>query len=202
MKQIAHILEDFGTPRAGSTVSAPPALSEEEIETIRLDGYESGYQAGWDDASKAMKEDQSAFSAEFARNLQDLSFTYHEAHAAVLSAIQPLLTGIIDKVVPDAARETLGLRLKEELEALVKRKSTQRVEIVVAPANVERVQDLTMQDFGFPLAVLPDDTLGEGQVFLRIGEEETEIDLAAVTEGIRQAVEGFFTEEERKIENG
>ena len=43
MKPIARILEDFGRPDA----TAPPGLSEEELETIRLEAFENGYKAGW-----------------------------------------------------------------------------------------------------------------------------------------------------------
>jgi flagellar biosynthesis/type III secretory pathway protein FliH len=192
MKQIARILEDFGTPH----LPTAPAMSDEELETIRPEAFENGYKAGWDDAAKALREEQSHITSDLARNLQDLSFTYTEAHSAVLAAIRPLMGDIIDKVVPELARETLGLRIKDELEQLAKRKASQRVEILVT------TEGLMSQDFGFPLAVVADDTLSEGQVFMRFDDEETEIDLNAVTEGIRQAVDGFFTEQERKIQNG
>jgi flagellar biosynthesis/type III secretory pathway protein FliH len=198
MKQIARILEDFGTPH----LPTAPAMSDEELETIRLEAFENGYKAGWDDAAKALREEQSHITSDLARNLQDLSFTYTEAHSAVLAAIRPLMGDIIDKVVPELARETLGLRIKDELEQLAKRKASQRVEILVSPENLVTTEGLMSQDFGFPLAVVADDTLSEGQVFLRFDDEETEIDLNAVTEGIRQAVDGFFTEQERKIQNG
>ncbi|QOL81874.1 FliH/SctL family protein [Pseudooceanicola spongiae] len=198
MKQIARILEDFGTPH----MPTAPAMSDEELETIRLEAFENGYKAGWDDAAKALREEQSHITSDLARNLQDLSFTYTEAHSAVLAAIRPLMGDIIDKVVPELARETLGLRIKDELEQLAKRKASQRVEILVSPENLVTTEGLMAQDFGFPLAVVADDTLSEGQVFLRFDDEETEIDLNAVTEGIRQAVDGFFTEQERKIQNG
>ncbi|KAA2315585.1 ABC transporter ATP-binding protein [Pseudooceanicola sediminis] len=198
MKQIARILEDFGT----APLPAGPAMNEEELETIRLEAFENGYKAGWDDAAKALREEQSHIASDLARNLQDLSFTYTEAHSAVLSAIRPLMGDIIDKVVPDLARETLGLRIKTELEQMAKRKASQRVEILVAPDNLATTEGLMEEDFGFPLSVVPDDTLSEGQVFLRFDDEETEIDLNAVTDGIRQAVDSFFTEQERKIQNG
>ncbi|WP_368484348.1 ABC transporter ATP-binding protein [Pseudooceanicola sp. HF7] len=200
MKQIAMILEDFGAPRRAP--AATPAMSEEELETIRLEAFENGYKAGWDDAAKAMKEEQGHITSDFARNLQDLSFTYHEAHSHVLAAIRPLLNDVIDTVVPELARETLALRVKDQLEELATRKAAQRVEIVVVQDHVPVIEALLEEDFGFPLSVTADDTLSEGQVFLRFGEEETEIDLAAVTDGIRQAVEGFFTEQERKVQNG
>ena len=64
------------------------------------------------------------------------------------------------------------------------------------------VDGLAEQDFGFPVRVQSDDTLSDGQVFLRFGEEETEIDLGAVTDGIRDALAGFFAEQERMEHHG
>lgn len=199
MKQIASILEDFGAPQPRP---APPGLSEEELETIRLEAFENGYKAGWDDSSNAARDEQSHITADFARNLQDLSFTYHEAHSQVLAAIRPLLAEVIDKVVPELSRDSLGARVREELEALAQDRAGQPVELVVAPGNLATAEGLLDQDHGFPLQAVVDETLSEGQVFLRFGQEETEIDLNAVTEGIRQAVDGFFTEQERKVQHG
>ncbi|QPM91274.1 FliH/SctL family protein [Pseudooceanicola algae] len=199
MKQITRILEDFGASR---TNAPAPAMSDDELETIRLEAFENGYKAGWDDSSKAQREEQGHITADFARNMQDLSFTYHEAHSHVLAAIRPLLTDIIDTVVPELARETLALRVRDQLEELATRKAVQKVEIASAALHLPVIEALLEEDFGFPLIIAPDDTLSEGQVFLRFGEEETEIDLGAVTDGIRQAVEGFFTEQERKVQNG
>lgn len=198
MKPIVNILEDFSAPEA----TPDKGLSEEELETIRLEAFETGYKAGWDDAARAAKEEQSHITADFARNLQDLSFTYHEAHSQVLAAVKPLLEDIVDKILPETARETIGLRLKDQLEELARRKARQRVEITVAPANLPAVEALTEQDFGFPLVVAGDDTLSDGQVFLSLGEEETEIDLGEVTDGIRTALAGFFAEQERIEQHG
>lgn len=198
MKSIARILEDFGAPQATHT----PGLSEEELETIRLEAFENGYKAGWDDAARAARDEQGHIAADFGRNLQDLSFTYHEAHGHVLAAVKPLLEDIVQKILPDAARETLGLRVADQLEALAREKSAVPVEIAVAPDNLPILEGLTEQDFGFPLAIQGDDTLSDGQVFLRFGAEETEIDLGEVTEGIRAALAGFFAEQERKEDHG
>lgn len=198
MKQIARILEDFGLPRAEAT----RGLSEEELETLRLEAFENGYQAGWEDASKAAREEQGHVAADFARNLQDLSFTYTEAQSQMLAAMKPLLDDIVDKILPETARETIGLRVKDQLDALARRRATQPVEVVAAPDNIAVIEQLTEQDFGFPLVVAADDTLSDGQVFLRFGEEETEIDLGEVTEGIRTALAGFFAEQERMQQHG
>ncbi|MBR9762744.1 MAG: ABC transporter ATP-binding protein [Rhodobacteraceae bacterium] len=198
MKAIAHILEDFGAPRA---IQAP-GLSEEELETIRLEAFENGYKAGWDDAARAARDEQGHIAADLARNLQDLSFTYHEAHGHVLSAVKPLLEDIVGKLLPESMGDSLALRIIDQLQELARARATVEVEILVAPDNLPVLESLTEQDFGFPVAIRGDDTLSEGQVFLRFSEEETQIDLGEVSDGIRNALAGFFAQQERKEDHG
>jgi flagellar M-ring protein FliF len=74
------VLEDFAT-LAGPAAQAPsdpaPALADAE----RLAAYEQGYRAGWDDAVRAEAADQARIGAELARNLQEMSFSFHEARS-------------------------------------------------------------------------------------------------------------------------
>ncbi|WP_010141302.1 FliH/SctL family protein [Oceanicola sp. S124] len=198
MKAITHILEDFGAPR----VVQSPGLSEEELETIRLEAFENGYKAGWDDAARAARDEQGHIAADLARNLQDLSFTYHEAHGHVLGAVKPLLEDIVGKLLPESMGESLALRIIDQLQALARDKASVAVEILVAPDNLPVLETLAEQDFGFPVKILGDDTLPDGQVYLRFGEEETQIDLGEVSDGIRKALAGFFAEQERKQDHG
>ena len=53
MMSIAHLLEDFGETHA----HAPIAMDDVSLEDERLEAFEAGYQAGWDDAVKAQTED-------------------------------------------------------------------------------------------------------------------------------------------------
>ena len=117
MTGLAAFLEDFGAARAGGrpSVAVP---DEGALEAAKLEGFDGGYRAGWDDAIKAQSDDQSRISSDFAQNLQDLSFTYHEACNQVLNAISPLLEEVVVKLLPAALHQTLGLHLAEQLRAI------------------------------------------------------------------------------------
>mgnify|MGYP003515970463 CR=1 FL=1 len=52
----------------------------------RLEAYEQGYRAGWEDAAAAHAEDQRRIRVDLARSLQALGFTYQEARAHVLKS--------------------------------------------------------------------------------------------------------------------
>ncbi len=195
-----QFLEDFGATRRET--GGAQTTGEDEIEALKLDAFEKGYRDGWDDSLKAQTEDQTRVSADLERNLQDLSFTFHEARQHILTAIHPLLNQLVDLVLPNLARETMGPRIVEELRRVAENSVDQRVEIVTAPASRPALDRLMDQDFGFPVDVTQDDSLGEGQVLLRLGSGEHQIDMDRVIDDIKAAVAGFIDENNRESAYG
>ena len=173
-------------PAAPATppATAPAAV---DLEEERLAAYENGYSAGWEDASKAHAEEQGHISTELARNLQDLSFTFHEAQAALVQDAEAILSGIVDRVLPLALRPAIAeLVVARALE--VARVPGQVVEIVVAPENVARVEALCHGRPTPPLRVAPEPSLGAGQAFIRFAASEEKIDLDAILDEMSSAM--------------
>lgn len=197
---LRSVLEDFGSTQIRPL--HPGGIATADLEAEKLEAYEQGYRAGWDDAIKAQADDKTRIASDFAQNLQDLSFTYHEAYSRVLNAMSPLLQDMVNTLLPEMARQTLAPHLIEQLETLAGDIGSLKVIIAVAPGNLEAVQPLTTRDFGFPLELTADDTLGEGQADLRFGETEREIDLSDVIQSIGKSVEAFAYDNERKVANG
>ncbi len=192
---ISHLLEDFGAYARGTPIS----LTDVSLEEQRLEAFEKGYQAGWDDSVKAQADDSRHITADFARNLQDLSFTYHEAHAAAMNSLEPLLRQMVEVVLPKVARETLGARLTEVLGDLAKTQGTGPIELVTATANVTALEGILSDDPAMPMTIIEEESLADGQVFIRFGNTEHEIDLTQVLEGLDLAVTGFFEENRKEI---
>lgn len=203
MSLFANLLEDFGTPGAGpSAEPAAPRISETEIEGAKLEAFEKGYKAGWDDAVKAQSDDRTRISSAFGQHLQDLSFTYHEAYSQVMSAVAPILNEMAGTVLPQVARATLSQHIADQLDALTQEIGALGVVIAVAPSRVEAVQGLLQQDFGFPIELAADETLNEDQADIRFGETERQIDLGELIASVAEAVEGFTHDNQRKIAHG
>ncbi|EPX82814.1 hypothetical protein [Salipiger mucosus] len=201
MTALRDVLEDFGAPRASAAPTAP-RFDEGEVETAKLEAFDTGYRAGWDDAIKAQSDDQARISSDFAQNLQDLSFTYHEACAQVLNGITPLLDDMVRVLLPGMLRDTLGAHVVEQLAEHARQIGTRDVVIAVAPGAAEAVQPMLEADFGFPLRLEEDATLAEGQADIRFGETERQIDLGGLLDEVRQAVEGFAHDNRRTISHG
>lgn len=192
----APVLEDFAVaaPSAPAGDAAPAAADRAEI-------YEQGYRAGWDDAVSAEAETQTRIGADFARTLQDISFSYHEARGHVLAAIGPLLRLVVERLLPDLARGRFAETVIAAAEPMIGRAADRPVELLVAPANRAAIEALIESEAGAdsPIAVVEEPSLGPGQAYLRgagaAPEGETAIDVDASLAELQQAVEQFFAGE-------
>jgi flagellar assembly protein FliH len=137
---------------------------------------------------------------ELGRNLQALSFTFHEARTHVLRALAPLLEEMTGRLMPELARASLAPLVLETLMPLAETLAETPVTIVLNPAARPAVEALLQDATGLPFALRDEPTLGEGQVYLRLGDSETRIDLDRATAEITAAVRGFYelTHQERK----
>ncbi|HGG04004.1 MAG TPA: flagellar biosynthesis protein, partial [Aliiroseovarius sp.] len=112
-------LEEFKTESPTGSDAAQSGqtagFTVEDLEQSRLAGYETGFKAGWDDAIRTETDEQARIGVEFARNLQDLGFTFNEARSHVMHALEPLLTSIVTTVLPKLVSETIGQTIVEEL---------------------------------------------------------------------------------------
>jgi len=206
------LLEDFsltddtvaeafsGPPGSGLGDASPP--STEAIETSSLDGYEAGYQAGWDDATRAQTEEQSRIGAEFARNLQDLGFTFQEARAHVMHALEPLLAGMVERILPRLISETIGQTIIEELMPLASAAADAPIEVVVSPASLPALDALLAGATSIPFSLVEEPTLAEGQVFLRSGKIERHIDFTSAVDRIGAAINGLYELNEKAFNHG
>lgn len=200
MTSLRDFLEDFGAP--ATVPDGPQMVDSGQWEAQRLEAYESGYKAGWEDAIRAQSDDSNRISSAFGQHLQDLSFTYHEAYSRVMNAMSPLLKDIVATLLPGMAQATLGAHIVEELNRHAEAIGALHVIIAVAPSRTQAVSPLVEGDFGFPIRLVADDTLSEDQADIRFGDAEWQIDLGALIEKVAEAVDGFAHDNLRKISNG
>jgi flagellar assembly protein FliH len=186
-------LEVFDTDPAPRPASAMVMTQASALDEAKLAGYEQGYKAGWDDAVAAQSEDQTRIRADLARNLQQLSFTYQEARSHILKAVQPLLEEMVNRLLPETARETLAPLVLEQVMPMAEDLTDQPVTLVLNPSVRVAVETLIAQATGLPMRIEEEPTLPEGQVYIRLGGSEAQVDLTRVTADIAAAVRGFFS---------
>lgn len=167
-------------------------LDQVALEDARLAAYDQGYSAGWEDAVAAQSDEQDRIRGDLARHLQALGFSYQEARMHVLRAIEPLLVEIVGRLLPELARESLAPVVLEALMPMAKAMADTPVTLVMNPAARPAIEALLERATGLPLVLQEEPTLGEGQVYLRLGSTETHVDLDRAVADITAAVRGFF----------
>ncbi len=183
---IGHLLEDFSTRAAPGT---PQSAEREDSEL--LESFEQGYKAGWEDAVRAKSEEQSHISDDLARSLQDLSFTYHEAHSAILAEIAPVVEQAVMAVVPEIARAGFGHQVAAEISRLAGQGETTEVLLRVAAEDLAPVEDLLPDPLPLPVRIEIDETLSRGQAHLAFGNRERRIDVSELVASVGEAFSGF-----------
>ena len=193
-------LEEFNT----CIVSDDPKLAlNTSLEEHRLEAFEQGYKAGWDDAAAAQSDDQARIAADFARNLQELSFTYHQARGQILGSLEPLLKEMVSKILPKLANDSLPQTIIDEVLSIAKTQTDAGVEIVISPSNRPALEQLIeeTQDT-FQITIIEEPSMADGLAYLRFAETEKQIDLSNVLTNLAHSVDGYFAQQEKVVVNG
>lgn len=184
-------LEVFDTASAADG-SFRPLVEATAVEEAKVASFEQGYSAGWDDAVAAQQGDQGRIRADLARNLQSLSFTFQDARSHVLQAIKPLILEMINRLLPEVAREALGPTVLEAVMPMAADLADAPLTLVLNPAVRGQIEELIVQATGLPMVIEEEPTMPDGQVYIRFGTSEAKVDLGQVTTDISIAVRAFF----------
>ncbi|MFB2531488.1 hypothetical protein ACEYYB_13295 [Paracoccus sp. p4-l81] len=187
-------LEVFDLP---TTLPEVVEVSQAALETSKLEAYERGYAAGWDDAIAGQAAEQAQARAEMLRQLQDSAFSYHEARQAILTAIEPVLETMVRAVLPDIARATLGPQLAQALQGELARHSDTPLRLRHHPGVADLMIDVIGQQTGLRLDLIPDPGLSPGQFLLERGDSQIEVDLDGLCRDIRERIGTFFQQLEQ-----
>lgn len=193
-----EVFEQPTIPAEGQTV----VMEATEIEEVRLQSYDNGYAAGWEDAVAAAAKEQDRISSEVANNLQRLAFTFQEVRAHVLKSVQPVVTQLATQLLPQLAQDVLAPVVLDTVMPLIDELADTPIKVVLNPSSRAAVERLLSQAAGLPLLIEEEPSLGEGQVYLRMGDTEHRIDLDQAVRDITTAVHDFFDYSERDTRDG
>jgi len=194
-------LEDFSTLLEHPDLSHK-RTSSKDLESAKTAAYEQGYAAGWDDAAKAEAESQTRIGSEFARHLQEMSFTFHEARAHVIEATKPVLQELVETILPKVIRETMGARIVETLDPLIDQAADQPITITVAQGCRELLEPYLENSVSAVLELVEEPTLTDGQAYLRLGQVERKIDLTDALNQVLQALSALSNLNEEVLKHG
>lgn len=196
-------LEDFLAPADSAPRQAmPEATSNADLEAARLAGYDAGYQAGWDDALKSSEMEHTHIQAEFARNLEELSFTFFEARRQVCFSLKPLVAALINHITPELLKSHFTQLLEETLLPLIEEQSEATVDLVCSPEDEPLLKDMLAQQERLPVALRAEPSFSQGQVRFVLGHETHDINATALLQEIKAGAARFFEELDAETAHG
>lgn len=189
-------LEVFETPESSDV---PVFLLPEQVEDIRLNAYERGYGAGWDDGEQQIEATAAAQRDTIARQIEQLNFTYVEAQTHVLRALEPLFESLLSIVLPSAACASVIPLTIEQLLPLVQTAAEAPITLRIASGSQARFEAAFEGLVLPPLSLVETDDLVEGQAELSFETAQSRIDLTHAADAMRQAIERFYQIQNEEI---
>ena len=183
-------LEVFETPES---VEGPSLLMPDQIEDLRLNAYERGYVAGWEDGGTQQDADAAARKLAIERQVEQLNFTYHEARGHVLKALAPLFEAIVGTLLPAVARASVVPLVIEQLLPLAHAAAEAPVTLRISRGSRAAFDAAMAGQMLPPLDIMETDDLADGQAEFAFGIAETRIDLTQAAARIQRAI-GQFTQ--------
>ncbi|WP_158965212.1 FliH/SctL family protein [Chachezhania sediminis] len=197
---IAHLLEDFASSASDDDVLH--MMSDVDLEEHRLEAFEKGYTAGWDDAISAKSKEGVQLTADLVEGIEKLNFSYHDALQQLLEKVEPVFEILTDTILPEALAAALGPQIVEELASMARARADVPLILSVPPGSVDAIRTVLDANGYEDLSLTEDDTLSPGQASLRLGETGREIDGSGVLDAIRAAVDAFIYQTKEDIRHG
>lgn len=187
-------LEDF------AQALPPPEPGSDPAEEGRLQGFETGYQAGWADADAARDQAEESRRSLLAETLGALQLTYGKARADVLSALSPLVLELVARCLPKVAHGALPGLVAEALVPLAADAVPGGILLRCHPQDAEVLADLAQA--APEVELRPDPSLPPGQIWMGAAGGELRIDIPAALAEVSRNIEDFFTLTEQENTHG
>lgn len=181
-------LEDFG-----KTGSPPPRASATPPPEVNTAEFDTGYNAGWDDAMAQIDQEQGRLGEKLADRLLTLERDQQAAIASAITALEPMLHEVFDKLLPRAAERAFLAVLIEEIGTIMG-KGGGTLMLQVAPEECGALVRLLERAGISPdrVTVRAEPALALSQALVRWDDQERRIDLQAVLAAMDDALETFL----------
>lgn len=156
MSKVSHLYQDFSVgPSSGRDGDGNAELEEQKLES-----FEAGYKAGWDDAIKAQEQLRKHISAELGNSLEEVSFTYHELRGALVNELGEVVEGVMQRLLPRIAHQAVVAHILEEIRAAGRAHLDRTIELVVAPEARSTLESVLSDVLKAPFEIVEDPDLG------------------------------------------
>ena len=176
------------------------SFDDEQIEDITATKtFQQGYQEGLQAGIAQTTADAAALEAEFVQSLGNIDFTYTEARSQLLGSLAPLLTTIVEKVLPHCVAEGFAGQLADMLLQAAAQDAKAGITLHIHPSQREAVESAT-SDAAVNLSLHEDPQLEPHAAWIRQRRSETLLDADGLLAAISEAL-GAIHHVENRTEN-
>ncbi len=197
---IAHLLEDFELDI--SQHGQLRFMSEDRLEEFRLNAFETGYSAGWEDATSAANATEAQVVSSMSQAFEDMEFTYQEAMSQMTMSLGPMFNAMVETVLPAIADAGLVQNIASQLEEMAQDQMSQPALLVVPAGVASSLRPMLQREFSFPVQIIEESSLPPGRACLRVGIAEREIDCSHLLRSITTELNAFLHQPELDRNNG
>lgn len=183
------------------------ALSLEPFDAAPVDdsGPNATYQEGYEDGLRAglaaAQADSTALHASLVQAISDVDFSYAEARAQLLTALQPLFATITEKLLPQCIGTGFPAHILDELNAAANSGASGPMRIHVHPDQQDAVRK-TAECLKTDISVGADPSLDLHAAWIQCGNAEAKLDLDRLLAQITQALEPMMLSQDRTNTDG
>lgn len=182
-------LEEFD---AQEDETARHLIAEEELEAQKVQAFEQGYKAGWDDAAKASQEQQAKAETRLADQIRELDVTYSDARQQVVDSFVPVLRAFTSTVSATLCAETLSSIVEKKVASHLSSGGEQPVVLAANAQSVELLRSMLSTEDTRNFSFRVQESLSDGQTQVSFGGLEELIDVDTACEELRTLLEEYF----------
>lgn len=195
----ASIFQDFGSNLP--TTVTPSDAERSDIEDQKLEAFENGYQAGWEDAAKAQFATNATVSSTLATSLQSASLDYNDMKTSMQNSVNDVMQMVIKTILPRIAKDSLGVYICDEIKKLAEKKLEGQINLFVNEANLRQIEISCADVIPESHKIIIDKSISEDRVAIRFGENESVVDTRLVVSNISEAISEYFNSIESETQN-
>lgn len=184
--------------QALSLESFEEALVEDVTES---DDFQQGYQEGLQAGIAQSAADAAALSAELVQNIGNIDFTYTEARSQLLGSLAPLLTTIVEKVLPHCVAEGFAGQLADLLLQAAGEDANAAMTLHIHPSQRTAVETAS-QDMAGQVTIQDDPQLDMHAAWIKQERSETLLDVDNLLVTISAALGAIHHTEDRNEDHG
>ncbi len=173
-------------------------LPKNSLERIKKETFQAGYRQGYANASQELNAEKTKAALALSLSLEDFCFTSIEARQAVLASLSPLISKMVEVVLPGVFNEALAEIIAAQIKTLAVSMTDGPILVKCSAQNLPLVEALIKDQRGtgsgssITATATLDSNCGAGEIWLSSPTGERHIDLSSALDAIQLAVSNFF----------